>query len=41
MPITDITQNACCYTIELGVSAKDITRITLDNRNTAYMHVCL
>ena len=25
----------------MGVSARDLTRITLDNNHTAYMHVCL
>ena len=25
----------------MGVSAGDLTRITLDNNNTAYMHSCL
>ena len=40
MPITKITHRAC-YTAEMGVSARDLTRITLDNNNTAYMHVCL
>ena len=41
MPVTNITLNACHYTVELGVSAKDLTRITLDNNRTAYMHICL
>ena len=40
VPITNITHNACRCTVELGVRAKDFTRITLDNQ-TAYMHVCL
>ena len=41
MPITNIAHNAFRYTVELGVSAKDLTRITLDNNNTAYMQFCL
>ena len=41
MPITNITQDACRYTVELGVSAKYFTRITPDNNHTAYMHICL
>ena len=40
MPITNITHSAC-HTVELGVSTRDLTRITLDNNHTAYMHVCL
>ena len=40
MPITNITHNAC-YTVEMGVSAGDLTRITLDNNHTAYKHICL
>ena len=40
MPITNITHSAC-YTVGMGVSATDLTRITLDNNHTAYMHVCL
>ena len=40
MPITNITHSAC-YTVEMGVSARDLTCITLDNNHTAYMHVCL
>ena len=39
MPITDITHSAC-YTVEMGVSARYLTRITLDNNHTAYMHIC-
>ena len=35
MPITNIT------TVEIGVSAEDLTRITLDNNHTAYKHICL
>ena len=34
MPITNITHNAY-YTVEMGVSAGDLTRITLDNIHTA------
>ena len=41
MPITSITHNACHYTIKLGVSAQDLTRITLDNSYSAYMRICL
>ena len=41
MPITNITHDACRYTVELGVSAKCFTRITPDNNHTAYMHICL
>ena len=40
MPITNITHNAC-YTVEMGVSAGDLTRIALDNNHTAYKHICL
>ena len=40
MPITNITHSAC-YTVEMGVSAEDLTRITLDNNHTAYKHICL
>ena len=40
MPITNITHNAY-YTVEMGVSAGDLTRITLDNIHTAYKHICL
>ena len=32
MPIT----HSACYTVEMGVSAGDLTRITLDNNHTAY-----
>ena len=35
MPITNITHSAC-DTVEMGVSAGDLTRITLDNNHTAY-----
>ena len=38
MPITNITHSAC-YTVEMGVSAKDLTHIILDNNHTAYMHI--
>ena len=37
---TNITHSAC-FTVEMGVSAKDITRITLDNNHTGYMHISL
>ena len=40
IPITNITHSAC-YTVEMGVSAGDLTRITLDNNHTAYKHICL
>ena len=40
MPITNITHSAC-YTVEMGVSAGDLTRITFDNNHTAYLHNCL
>ena len=40
MSITNITHSAC-YIVEMGVSARDLTRITLDNSHTAYMHICL
>ena len=40
MPITNITHSAC-YTVEMGVSAWVLTRITLENNHTAYMHICL
>ena len=33
--ITNITHSAC-YTVEMGVSAGDLTRITLDNNHKAY-----
>ena len=35
MPITNITHSAC-YTVEVGVSDGDLTRITLDKNHTAY-----
>ena len=38
--ITNITQSAC-YTVEMGVSTGDLTRITLDNNHTAYERICL
>ena len=41
MPITSITHNACHYTENLGVSAQDLTRITLYNSYSAYMRICL
>ena len=41
MPFTNITHSAC-YTVEMGVSAEDLTRIiTLDNNHTAYKQICL
>ena len=40
MPITNITHSAY-YTVEMGVSAGDLTRITLYNIHTAYKHICL
>ena len=36
----NIIHNACRYTDELGASAKDLTRITLDNNHTTYMYIC-
>ena len=41
MPITNINHNGCRYTVELGVSAKELTRITLDKNHAAYIHICL
>ena len=38
MPITNITHNAD-YSVEMGVSAGDFTRITLDNIHTAYKRI--
>ena len=35
-----ITHSAC-HTVEMGVSARDLTCITLENNHTACMHVCL
>ena len=40
MPITNITHNAC-YTVVMGLSAGDLTRIALDNNHAAYKHICL
>ena len=40
MSVTNITHSAC-YTVEMGASAGDLTRITLDNNHTAYKHICL
>ena len=40
MPVTNITHSAG-YTVEMGVSGGVLTRITLDNNHTAYMHICL
>ena len=40
MPITNITHSAC-YTVEMSVSAGNLTRVTLDNNHTAYKHICL
>ena len=40
MPITNITHSTG-YTVEMGVSAGVLTRITLDNNHTASMHICL
>ena len=36
MTITNITHSAC-YTVEMGVSAVDLLRITFDNNHRAYM----
>ena len=38
--ITNITHSAC-YTVEMGASAGDLTRITLDNNHKAYKRICL
>ena len=38
VPITNITHSAC-YTVEVGISAGDLTGITLDNNHTAYKHI--
>ena len=40
LPISNITHSAA-YTVEMGVSAGVLTRITFDNNHTAYMHICL
>ena len=42
MPITNITHSAY-DTVEMAVSAGDLTRITLDNNHTAYIlkYICL
>ena len=40
MPINNIT-NSACYTVEMGASAGDLTRITLDNNHTALKDICL
>ena len=40
MPITNITHSAC-YKVEMGASAGDLTRVTLDNNHTACKHICL
>ena len=40
MPIINITHSAC-YIVDMGISARDLTRITLDNNHTAYMQICL
>ena len=40
MHINNITHRAC-YTVEMGVSAGDLTRITLDSNHAAYKHICL
>ena len=41
IPITNITHSFCRDKVELGVSAKELTRITLGNNHAAYTHVCL
>ena len=33
--------HSACYTVEMGVSAGDRTRITLNNNHTAYMRIYL
>ena len=40
MFINNITHSVC-YTVEMGVSTGDLTRITLGNNHTAYKHICL
>ena len=40
MPIANITHSAY-YTVEMDVSAGDLTHITLDNIHTTYKHLCL
>ena len=40
MPIINIIHSAC-YTVEIGVSAGDLTRITLDNNHAAYKYICV
>ena len=39
IPITNITHSNS-YTVEMGVSAGDFTRITLDNNHTEYKQIC-
>ena len=41
IPITNIAHDDCRYTVELGVSVKDLKRIAFSNNHTAYMHICL
>ena len=33
--------HSACYTVEMGASAGDLTRITLDNNHTGYRQICL
>ena len=33
--------HSACYTVQMGVRAGDLTRITPDNNHTAYKHICL
>ena len=40
MPIINMTHSAC-YTIEMGVSAWELTRVTFDNNLAANKHICL
>ena len=40
LPISNIIHSAC-YTVDMGVNAGDLTRMTLDNNHTAYKHNCL
>ena len=40
VPISNVIHSVC-YTVEMGVSAGDLTPITLDNNHTAYKHICL
>ena len=39
-PLNNITHSAC-YTVEMSVSAGDLTRNTLNKNHTANKHICL